>query len=124
MVKAGDHWSLRMSCEEQDKGTRVLFRVRPNPWPSRQLSETPACFRTLFVAVIYLQNDKSSPETYAKLIAHVVGGNTTLTALTKQIAPVLDEILGCQILVTNFIFGGSKGYELGMMMSILKTPPS
>lgn len=37
---------------------------------------------------------------------------------------MLDEILGCQILVTNFIFGGSKGYELGMMMSILKTPPS
>jgi hypothetical protein len=39
-------------------------------------------------------------------------------------APVLDEMLGCQILVTNRILGGSKGYALGIWMSILKTPPS
>lgn len=32
-------------------------------------------------------------------------------------------MLGCQILVLNFILGGSKGYDEGMLMSILKTPP-
>ena len=28
---------------------------------------------------------------------------------TRQIAPVCDEMLGCQIFVWNFIFGGSNG---------------
>ena len=43
---------------------------------------------------------------------------------TRQMAPVLEEMLGCQILVTNFILGGSKGYDDGIWMSILKTPPA
>lgn len=28
---------------------------------------------------------------------------------TRQMAPVAEEMLGCQILVANFILGGSKG---------------
>jgi hypothetical protein len=46
------------------------------------------------------------------------------TQLTKQIAPVWELIFGCQILVMNFIFGGSKGYSFGIRMSTSKTPPS
>ena len=38
-------------------------------------------------------------------------------------APDWEEMLGCQILVTKRILGGSKGYEAGIWMSILKTPP-
>lgn len=45
------------------------------------------------------------------------------TARTRQMAPVEEEMLGCQILVLNFILGGSNGYEAGMLMSILNTPP-
>ena len=44
--------------------------------------------------------------------------------LTRQIAPVWLLILGCQILVVNFIIGGSNGYWSGIEMSISKTPPS
>ena len=39
-------------------------------------------------------------------------------------APVWDDILGCQILVMNFIFGGSNGYCFGISMEISHTPPS
>ena len=44
--------------------------------------------------------------------------------LTKQIAPVCELTLGCQILVMNLILGGSNGYSLLISMSTSKTPPS
>ena len=33
-------------------------------------------------------------------------------------------LTGCQILVMNFILGGSNGYPLGMTISISNRPPS
>ena len=50
--------------------------------------------------------------------------NLRSTILTRQIAPVWEDILGCQILVLNFILGGSKGYCLGIRISISNIPPS
>lgn len=38
-------------------------------------------------------------------------------------APVWDEILGCHILVSNFILGGLYGYYGGNWISIWYTPP-
>jgi hypothetical protein len=34
--------------------------------------------------------------------------------MSRQIAPVFEEMFGCQILVVNLIFGGSKGYAVGI----------
>ncbi len=39
-------------------------------------------------------------------------------------APVCEEIFGCHILVSNFIFGGLYGYSGGSTISIWNTPPS
>ena len=59
--------------------------------------------------------------------------------MSRQIAPVCDEMLGCHTLVSNFIynlvksellfvrlvtFGGLKGYSCGISMSTMKVPPS
>merc|ERR1719330_730068 len=44
--------------------------------------------------------------------------------MSKHIAPVWEETLGCHTFVMNFIFGGSKGYSLGILMSTAKVPPS
>merc|ERR1712005_27452 len=38
-------------------------------------------------------------------------------SVSKQIAPVCELTLGCQILVSNFMTGGRKGYSLGILMS-------
>ena len=38
--------------------------------------------------------------------------------ISKQMAPVWLEILGCQILVSNFIFGGLYGYSFVKTISI------
>ena len=43
---------------------------------------------------------------------------------TKHIAPVWLETLGCQIFVSNFIFGGSKGYCFGISILTWNNPPS
>lgn len=34
------------------------------------------------------------------------------------------EMFGCQIFVSNFIFGGWKGYSFGIVMLTMKVPPS
>uniref|UniRef100_A0A1A9X066 Uncharacterized protein n=1 Tax=Glossina brevipalpis TaxID=37001 RepID=A0A1A9X066_9MUSC len=44
--------------------------------------------------------------------------------MSKQMAPVADDIFGCQILVTNRIFGGLKGYVSGTLISSINVPPS
>ena len=44
--------------------------------------------------------------------------------MSRQMAPVYELIFGCQILVSNFIFGGLNGYSDGIMMSTMNVPPS
>jgi len=44
--------------------------------------------------------------------------------MSRQMAPVTLETFGCQILVSNFIFGGWYGYSSGITMSIWNFPPS
>jgi hypothetical protein len=48
-------------------------------------------------------------------ILNAIKSSSSTSQLTKQImAPVWELIFGCQILVMNFILGGSKGYSLGI----------
>ena len=68
MVRAGDHWSFRMSCGGSERAREVRAAL------------------------------------LAPLARSCCG-----VARTRQIAPVCDEMLGCQIFVWNFIFGGSNG---------------
>uniref|UniRef100_A0A1A9V7I4 Uncharacterized protein n=1 Tax=Glossina austeni TaxID=7395 RepID=A0A1A9V7I4_GLOAU len=44
--------------------------------------------------------------------------------MSKQIAPVTDDMLGCHILVAKRIFGGLKGYVSGTLISSINVPPS
>uniref|UniRef100_A0A2M4D8K7 Putative secreted protein n=1 Tax=Anopheles darlingi TaxID=43151 RepID=A0A2M4D8K7_ANODA len=44
--------------------------------------------------------------------------------MSKQMAPVTEEMLGCQILVMNFTLGGLKGYVSGTFISSTNLPPS
>ena len=39
--------------------------------------------------------------------------------MSRQMAPVAEEMLGCQILVSNFIWGSGKGYLRGVVWVIL-----
>jgi len=63
-------------------------------------------------------------KTTASDILNATKSSSSTSQLTKQMAPVWELIFGCHILVMNFIFGGSKGYSLGISMSTSKTPPS
>lgn len=54
----------------------------------------------------------------------VKAGDHSSLRISRHIAPVCDEILGCQILVSNFILGGLYGYYGGKVISTWKTPPS
>lgn len=44
--------------------------------------------------------------------------------MSKQMAPVTDEMLGCQIFVRNLTFGGLKGYVSGTWISSKNVPSS
>lgn len=44
--------------------------------------------------------------------------------MSKQIAPVTDDIFGCHILVINRTFGGLNGYVSGTLISNKNLPPS
>jgi len=44
--------------------------------------------------------------------------------MSKQIAPVTELMLGCQILVQNFTLGGLNGYVSGISILSLYFPPS
>ena len=44
--------------------------------------------------------------------------------MSRQIAPVWLDMLGCQTLVMNFIFGGSYGYWSLRSMPMRNVPPS
>lgn len=44
--------------------------------------------------------------------------------ISRHIAPVTDETLGCQIFVTNLTFGGLKGYVSGILISNWNLAPS
>ena len=54
----------------------------------------------------------------------VKAGDHSSLRMSKQMAPVCEEIFGCHILVSNCIFGGTYGYLSGILMSIWKVPPS
>mmetsp|Transcript_31084 Transcript_31084/g.64046 ORF Transcript_31084/g.64046 Transcript_31084/m.64046 type:complete len:190 (+) Transcript_31084:226-795(+) len=54
----------------------------------------------------------------------VNAGDHWSLSMSKQIAPVCELTFGCQILVLNFILGGSKGYPLGINTSTSYRPPS
>jgi hypothetical protein len=43
--------------------------------------------------------------------------------ISKQIAPVSDEIFGCQIFVSNLSLGGANGYWDPKIISITNQPP-
>ena len=45
-------------------------------------------------------------------------GDHSSFKISKHIAPVWEEILGCHILVSNYILGGLYGYSLGILISI------
>lgn len=49
-------------------------------------------------------------------------GDHSSFKISKQIAPVYDEILGCHILVSNYILGGLYGYSFGILISIWYLP--
>lgn len=44
--------------------------------------------------------------------------------MSKHMAPVTEEIFGCQILVMNRTLGGLKGYVSGTLISSMNFPPS
>lgn len=44
--------------------------------------------------------------------------------ISRQIAPVTEDIFGCHILVINLTFGGLNGYVSGTLISRTKLPPS
>jgi len=53
----------------------------------------------------------------------VKAGDHSSLRISRQMAPVCEDMLGCHILVSNFIFGGLYGYSGGRLISTWKTPP-
>lgn len=70
----------------------------------------------------YGAQSKACNEIKAVLIVNA--GDHSSFSISRQIAPVCEEIFGCHILVSNFIFGGLYGYSGGSTISTWKTPPS
>lgn len=93
-----------------------------------------ACLLNFFLSSLYYEattaswgslgsgaQSKACKERRAVLI--VKAGDHSSFRMSRHMAPVWDEILGCHILVSNFIFGGLYGYSGGNRISIWKTPP-
>jgi len=53
-----------------------------------------------------------------RAVRMVRAGDHSSLRMSRQIAPVCEEILGCQIFVSNFILGGLYGYSGGRVISI------
>jgi len=64
---------------------------------------------------------KAYKEIRAVLIVNA--GVHSFLRISRQIAPVYELMFGCQIFVSNFIFGGLNGYSDGISMSTRNVPP-
>lgn len=130
MVKAGDHWSLSMSCVGEKRrgeraergryGTKVRWHV------DERTNDIAPPVHIIYMPVRVSRLSATRTKTHGPAGASIqlcVCTRCLARLRTRQMAPVEEEMLGCQILVLNFILGGSKGYEAGTTMSILKTPP-
>uniref|UniRef100_A0A336LS43 type I protein arginine methyltransferase n=1 Tax=Culicoides sonorensis TaxID=179676 RepID=A0A336LS43_CULSO len=59
-----------------------------------------------------------------RTVRRVIAAAQLSFRISRQMAPVTDEILGCQSFVMNFTLGGLNGYVSGTLISNLNVPPS
>ena len=57
-------------------------------------------------------------------VRNVMAAAQLVRKMSKQMAPLAEEILGCHTFVANLMIGGRNGYSGGMVISSLNVPPS